>query len=78
MLTSESELGVVAQYLSAFPPLLTSINAAAVIGLGGLRVMDGVLTMGMLIAFQSLMQSFIEPVNRLVGLGDRSRKRPVI
>ena len=69
VLTSEGELGVVAQYLSAFPPLLTSINAAAVIGLGGLRVMDGVLTVGMLIAFQSLMQSFIEPVNRLVGLG---------
>ncbi len=69
VLTSESELGVVAQYLSAFPPLLTSVNAAAVIGLGGLRVMDGVLTVGMLIAFQSLMQSFIEPVNRLVGLG---------
>jgi len=69
VLTSESELGVVAQYLSAFPPLLTAVNAAAVIGLGGLRVMDGVLTMGMLIAFQSLMHSFIEPVNRLVGLG---------
>jgi len=69
VLTSESELGVVAQYLSAFPPLLTSVNAAAVIGLGGVRVMDGVLTVGMLIAFQSLMQSFIEPVNRLVGLG---------
>jgi NHLM bacteriocin system ABC transporter peptidase/ATP-binding protein len=69
VLTSESELGVVAQYLSAFPPLLTSLNAAAVIGLGGLRVMDGVLTVGMLIAFQSLMHSFIEPVNRLVGLG---------
>jgi NHLM bacteriocin system ABC transporter peptidase/ATP-binding protein len=69
VLTSESELGVVAQYLSAFPPFLTSVNAAAVIGLGGLRVMDGVLTMGMLIAFQSLMQSFIDPVNRLVGLG---------
>jgi ABC-type bacteriocin/lantibiotic exporter with double-glycine peptidase domain len=67
--TSESDLAIVALYLAAVPPLLTSVNAAAVIGLGGLRIMDGVLTMGMLVAFQSLMQSFVEPVNKLVGIG---------
>lgn len=71
LVSAEQELGVSAQYLSAIPPLLTSVNAIAVISLGGLRVIDGFLTMGMLIAFQSLMSSFIEPVNQLVGLGGK-------
>ena len=86
LVSSEGDLDVATEYLSAFPPLLTSVNAAAVVGLGGLRVMDGVLTMGMLIAFQGLVQSFIEPVNKLVGLsgllqeaaGDLSRLDDVL
>ncbi len=71
VVTSENDLGVVAQYLSAVPPLLAGVNAAAVIGFGSQRIMDGVLTMGMLLAFQTLMQRFIEPVNRLMALGGR-------
>ncbi len=66
MATSENSLGAVGQYLSAVPPLLAGVNAAAVLGLGGLPVMDGVLTMGMLVAFQTLMQRFVgsgEPVD---------------
>jgi NHLM bacteriocin system ABC transporter peptidase/ATP-binding protein len=67
--TSENDLGTVALYLSAVPPLLTGVNAAVVIGLGSRRIMDGVMTMGMLLAFQTLMQRFVEPANRLVALG---------
>ncbi|MEZ5416680.1 MAG: NHLP family bacteriocin export ABC transporter peptidase/permease/ATPase subunit [Vicinamibacterales bacterium] len=71
VVTSENELGVVAQYVSAVPPFLTAVNAAAVIGLGSRRIMDGVLTMGMLLAFQTLMHRFVDPVNRLMALGGR-------
>jgi ABC-type bacteriocin/lantibiotic exporter with double-glycine peptidase domain len=37
--------------------------------LGSLRVIEGEITMGMLVAFQSLMASFLGPVNQLVQLG---------
>jgi NHLM bacteriocin system ABC transporter peptidase/ATP-binding protein len=69
VVNAEQSLGYWSQLFSVAPPLLSGLNVAAIIGLGGLRVMDGVLTMGMLIAFQSLMGSFLGPVEQMVNLG---------
>jgi len=63
------ELQLTTQLLSAVPPFLLALNTALVLGIGGQRVMDGHLTMGMLVAFQSLMFAFLSPVNKLVTLG---------
>ena len=43
------------------------MTVAAILGVGGLRVIEGSLTLGGLVAFQSLMASFSEPVNELVN-----------
>lgn len=68
-LNAEQVMGVSTQYLTALPVFLTGINNAAVLVLGAKFILDGQMTIGMLVAFQSLMASFMTPVTELVGLG---------
>jgi NHLM bacteriocin system ABC transporter peptidase/ATP-binding protein len=65
---AEQDLGVKTHVMLTTPALLNGLASASVLGLGSLRVMEGELTMGMLIAFQSLLASFLAPVNSLIGL----------
>ena len=68
---AEQQLGLYSQVLAVVPPLLMGINTALILGVGALRIMDGHMSMGMLVAFQTLMLSFVKPVNDLVGLGGK-------
>jgi NHLM bacteriocin system ABC transporter peptidase/ATP-binding protein len=65
----EQHLGASTQFLDSVPSLLTAATHVAILGVGALRVMDGHLSMGLLVAFQSLMGSFLQPVNEMVRLG---------
>ncbi|HNY11317.1 MAG TPA: NHLP family bacteriocin export ABC transporter peptidase/permease/ATPase subunit [Candidatus Wallbacteria bacterium] len=66
---ASQEMDVTNQFIACIPTFLSALNSALILGVGGLLVMNGKMTLGMLVAFQSLMSSFIEPVNRLVQLG---------
>lgn len=68
-INSQQELGMTNQIFSVLPTLMSALSAMLLLVVGGLRVMDGHLSIGMLIAFQSLMQSFQQPVNNLVSFG---------
>jgi NHLM bacteriocin system ABC transporter peptidase/ATP-binding protein len=57
------------QLLSVCGSLLARGNALLLLSIGALRVMDGHLTLGMLVAFQTLMGSFISPIESLSQVG---------
>ena len=62
-----SELGYI---VAALPLFFQILGAAAVMGLGGLRVVDGGLTVGMLMAFHIVAGNFLRPVGRFVQFAD--------
>ncbi|TAN59885.1 MAG: ATP-binding cassette domain-containing protein, partial [Magnetospirillum sp.] len=69
VVTAEQELARARLFLSTVPLLLGGIGSAAILTVGGMEVMDGALSIGMLIAFQMLMANFQAPVQSLVALG---------
>jgi ATP-binding cassette, subfamily C, bacterial len=65
---AQQELGNADQILGILPTFLMALTSMFLLAVGGLRVMDGHLTIGMLIAFQTLMANFQGPVNTLMGM----------
>jgi len=57
------------QVLGTLPALLTSVATVLVLIVGGYRIINAHLSIGMLVAFQSLLASFLAPINNLVNLG---------
>jgi NHLM bacteriocin system ABC transporter peptidase/ATP-binding protein len=71
VIDTQQKLGVPNGALRGVPSTLSAITTALILGIGGLRLMNGDLSVGSLIAFQSLMASFMGPI---VGLVDLSGK----
>ena len=60
----ESSLG-----LEAVPSFLTMLSTVAILGVGAMRVMDGHMTVGAVVAFEGLMLGFMDPISQLLSLG---------
>jgi NHLM bacteriocin system ABC transporter peptidase/ATP-binding protein len=68
---SEQRLASLSIWANAVPRLLHALSILAILTIGSRQVIDGMLTIGMLVAFQSLMESFSAPIEELVGLGGK-------
>lgn len=63
------KLGVLTLTLNSIPVLIKSVTTIVILVIGAKQVMNGIITMGMLVAFQSLFESFSRPIDNLVKLG---------
>ncbi|MEH1782266.1 MAG: NHLP family bacteriocin export ABC transporter peptidase/permease/ATPase subunit [Nostoc sp.] len=68
-INAQQELGLPTRLLGTLPRVLTSLAVTSILVVGGLRVMQGTLSIGGLIAYQALTQEFLKPVNELVNFG---------
>lgn len=68
-LNTSQRLGRVSLGLGAAPTFLGHLTTAAVLGVGALRIIDGELTVGALVAFQAMLGSFVGPIQSLVAFG---------
>ncbi|GAA1716154.1 ATP-binding cassette domain-containing protein [Propioniferax innocua] len=71
VITEGQRLGQATAALSVLPTLLSTINAALVVTIGGLRAADGALTIGILFAFQTLLGSINVPLTQITNQASR-------
>jgi len=57
------------QFYGIIPSLLHQIANTVVLMIGVYLILDGEFTIGILLAFQGFLSSFLSPVNQLVGVG---------
>jgi NHLM bacteriocin system ABC transporter peptidase/ATP-binding protein len=66
---AQQRAGLPNQMLATLPEFLSAIAIAVILLVGGLRVMNGTLSIGMLVAYQTLTLSFLTPVTTLLSFG---------
>ncbi|MEU0137881.1 NHLP family bacteriocin export ABC transporter peptidase/permease/ATPase subunit [Streptomyces sp. NPDC006296] len=70
-LEEQQRLGVPSAWLGVVAPALATLNSALILWIGGLRAVEGHLSIGLLVAFQALVTRFTAPVTRLNGVAGR-------
>ena len=68
LLDSEQRVGVPTAVFATIAPLLAASNSAIILLVGGVRAVEGHVTIGLLVAFQTLLAGFNRPVGELTGM----------
>ena len=78
VVSAEQELGAFDAVLVALAPLVATLTTIIILGLGGRQVAMGSLSIGALVAFQTLLASFNQPFRDLARLGSQvqAARRP--
>ncbi|WP_303332306.1 NHLP family bacteriocin export ABC transporter peptidase/permease/ATPase subunit [Streptomyces sp. NA02950] len=70
-LEEQQRLGVPSAALAVVAPTLATLNSALILWIGGLRAVEGHVSVGLLVAFQALVARFTAPITRLNGVAGR-------
>ncbi len=73
-INSEQQLAIYQQTIDLLPTILLSLTSAAVLGIGALHVIDDDLSIGALVAFQSLLITFSLQVQQVVGAAGKVKQ----
>ncbi|MCR9125359.1 MAG: NHLP family bacteriocin export ABC transporter peptidase/permease/ATPase subunit [Rhodobacteraceae bacterium] len=68
---AEQRVGRLQLLVTLMPAFFGTVTATAILVVGGGQVIAGALSIGMLLAFQTLMQLFLRPIETFVGVGAR-------
>ncbi|MEU9339137.1 NHLP family bacteriocin export ABC transporter peptidase/permease/ATPase subunit [Streptomyces sp. NPDC048290] len=71
LLGTQQSVGVPTALLAVVPGLLAAVNSALILLVGGIRSVDGHISVGLLVAFQALVAGFSRPVAELSGVAGR-------
>ena len=66
---AQQEASGFTQLFQVVPSILASLSSMVILGLGGIRIIDGFMSIGGLVAFQMLMSSFNSPFSTVLSLG---------
>ncbi|MFE2636435.1 NHLP family bacteriocin export ABC transporter peptidase/permease/ATPase subunit [Streptomyces scopuliridis] len=67
----QQRLGVPTAVLAVVAPTLATLNSALILWIGGLRAVEGHISIGLLVAFQALVTRFTAPITRLNAVAGR-------
>ncbi|GED83006.1 NHLP family bacteriocin export ABC transporter peptidase/permease/ATPase subunit [Streptomyces sp. 6-11-2] len=70
-LEEQQRLGVPTAWLGMVAPALATLNSALILWIGGMRAVEGHISVGLLVAFQALVTRFTAPLTRLNGVAGR-------